>query len=47
MWDVQQAQAIQDSDNFRCDSRSGCGDQVGSEKATIEFGLKSLLFFGQ
>jgi UDP-glucose:glycoprotein glucosyltransferase len=47
MWDVQQAQAIQDSDNLRCDSRSGCGDQVGSEKATIEFGLKSLLFFGQ
>ena len=59
MWDVQQRWAIQDADNLRCDSRSGCGDQadmltnegvtdqVGSEKATIEYGLKSLLFFGQ
>ena len=59
MWDVQQRRAFQDADNLRCDSRSGCGDQadmltnegvtdqVGPEKATIEYGLKSLLFSGQ
>ena len=47
MWDVQQTHAIQDSDNLRCASRSGCGDQIGTEKAKIEYGLKSLLFFGQ
>jgi hypothetical protein len=59
LWDVQQAYAVQDADNLRCDSRSGCGDdanvsssEVGRgpgdiEKATIEYSLKSLLFFGQ
>jgi UDP-glucose:glycoprotein glucosyltransferase len=56
MWDVQQSKATQDADNLRCDSRSGCGDYAdviyggrdsGIEKATIEYGLKSLLFFGQ
>ena len=52
IWDVQQARAIQDSDNLRCDPSTGCGDegggdQGGIEKATIEYGLKSLLFFGQ
>jgi hypothetical protein len=58
-WDVQQAYAIQDTDNLRCDSCNGCGDQAdmltdedaivqfGTEKATIEYGLKNLLFFGQ
>ncbi|KAL3809942.1 hypothetical protein ACHAXA_011384 [Cyclostephanos tholiformis] len=59
IWDVQQSKSTQDADNLRCDSRSGCGDQaevltdegvpgqVGIEKARIEYGLKSLLFFGQ
>ena len=49
-WDVQQAYAIQDTNNLRCNSRNGCGDdddvladegttdQVGSENATIEYG---------
>ncbi len=26
-WDVQQARAVQDADNLRCDSRFGCGDE--------------------
>lgn len=59
LWDVQQAYAIQDADNLRCDFRIGCGDdanlstsesEAGAddiEKATIEYSLKSLLFFGQ
>jgi hypothetical protein len=59
LWDVQQAYAVQDADNLRCDFRSGCGDHANVsangggrssgdvEKATIEYSLKSLLFFGQ
>ena len=59
LWDVQQAYAVQDADNLRCDFHSGCGDHDnvssseggtgpgGIEKATIEYSLKSLLFFGQ
>lgn len=27
LWDVQQAHGVQDSDNLRCDSRFGCGDE--------------------
>jgi len=46
IWDVQQANAIQDSDNLRCDSQVGCGDN-GTGLSTIEYGLKSLLLFGQ
>ncbi|KAL9181303.1 hypothetical protein ACHAXT_010108 [Thalassiosira profunda] len=49
LWDVQQAYAIQDADNLRCDA-SGCGDEaVGGaiELSRIEYTLKSLLFFGQ
>lgn len=56
-WDTQQSFAIQDSDNLRCDARYGCGDNAsflsnkhqndGVELATIEYGLKGLLFFGQ
>ncbi|KAL3756674.1 hypothetical protein ACHAWU_002577 [Discostella pseudostelligera] len=58
-WDAQQAYAVQDADNLRCDSRSGCEDHANVslseggrgpldiEKATIEYSLKSLLFFGQ
>ena len=53
LWDVQQASAIQDSDNLRCDPRLGCGDEAGEsnqegiEKTSIEYELKSLLLFGQ
>ena len=57
IWDVQQSKAAHDADNLRCDDpRRGCGDYAdmiygvrttGIEKATIEYGLKSLLFFGQ
>jgi len=39
-WDVQQAHAVQDADNLRCDG-AGCGHE------RIEYGVKSLLFFGQ
>ncbi|KAL7546885.1 hypothetical protein ACHAWF_010208 [Thalassiosira exigua] len=28
LWDVQQAHAIQDTDNLRCDARYGCGDEA-------------------
>ena len=27
LWDVQQAHGVQDSDNLRCDTRFGCGDE--------------------
>lgn len=40
-WDVQQAFAVQDADNLRCDARNGCGDE------RIEYDVKGLLFFGQ
>lgn len=67
-WNVQQNYAIQDTDNLRCDIKSGCGDEAygaglgrksdddaSSRSASdsrigrtvIEYGLRSLLFFGQ
>jgi len=57
-WDVQQTFAIQDTDNLRCDINSGvCGDDAHrlqtntdaelSDITRVEYGLKSLLFFGQ
>ena len=59
-WNVQQTQAIQDTDNLRCDAQSGCSDdthlgqdvkampmQERRHLTTVEYGLKSLLFFGQ
>jgi len=67
-WNVQQNYAIQDTDNLRCDAKSGCGDEAygaglgrqssentssdsasGSRigRTVIEYGLRSLLFFGQ
>lgn len=59
-WNVQQTQAIQDTDNLRCDAQSGCSDDthLGHEMKSVpmqerrhltmvEYGLKSLLFFGQ
>lgn len=62
-WNVQQTSARQDTDNLRCDPRSGCGDsamdvsQSSGDSADkwsarahltkVEYGLKSLLVFGQ
>ena len=67
-WNVQQNYAIQDTDNLRCDVKSGCGDEAygaglgrksGDDassrsasdsrigRTVIEYGLRSLLFFGQ
>ena len=67
-WNVQQNHAVQDTDNLRCDIKSGCsdeaygaglgrksGDSASSHSASdsrigrtvIEYGLRSLLFFGQ
>ena len=67
-WNVQQNYAVQDTDNLRCDVKSGCsdesysaglgrksGDVASSDAASdsrigrtvIEYGLRSLLFFGQ
>lgn len=53
-WNVQQTRAIQDTDNLRCDLRSGCGDdsQTGVEMhmqrhvTNIEYGLQHLLVSG-
>jgi hypothetical protein len=56
-WDVQQTDAIQDTDNLRCDSIAGCSDdshstddatvEVGLHLTKVEYGLNSLLIFGQ
>ena len=67
-WNVQQNYAIQDTDNLRCDVKSGCSDEAYSAAlghkmpdgsthnaqgdsrvglTVIEYGLRSLLFFGQ
>ncbi len=54
-WDVQQTQAIQDTDNLRCDLESGCGDepQTGVEMhrqthlTSVVYGLQHLLVSGQ
>lgn len=54
-WDVQQLRAIQDTDNLRCDLRSGCGDESQSgiplhhrtHVTHVDYSLKHLLFFGQ
>jgi UDP-glucose:glycoprotein glucosyltransferase len=56
-WDVQQTNAIQDTDNLRCDSIAGCSDdshsndnarvEAGVHLTKVEYGLNSLLIFGQ
>lgn len=46
-WDVQQAVAVQDSDNLRCDQQSGCGDGGEEGLTKVEYVLKSLLVAGQ
>lgn len=54
-WDVQQARAVQDTDNLRCDLQSGCGDdpQTGIEMhrqmhtTNVVYALEHLLVFGQ
>jgi UDP-glucose:glycoprotein glucosyltransferase len=53
-WNVQQTSSIQDTDNLRCDVKSGCGDdaQIGTQVdrkdlTRVEYGLKNLLIFGQ
>ncbi len=51
-WDVQQIHSIQDTDNLDCNSHH-CGDVPHDDENTnmyhtdVEYGLKSLLFFGQ
>ena len=56
-WDVQQTKAVQDTDNLRCDTVAGCSDSsyesedhkpsVGMQQTSVEYGLSSLLIFGQ
>ena len=62
-WNIQQTQAIQDTDNLRCDLISGCSDtdhiSLGKNDdrgealhakrhiTHVEYGLNSLMFFGQ
>lgn len=58
-WNVQQTGAVQDTDNIRCDIRSGCSDDTHDGKISsipvhernhltkVEYGLKNLLIFGQ
>lgn len=56
-WDVQQTQAVQDTDNLRCDVVAGCSDSSyesnkvfpdsGVQLTSVEYGLSSLLVFGQ
>lgn len=56
-WDVQQTRAVQDTDNLRCDVVAGCSDashesddsisDAGIQLTTVEYGLSSLLIFGQ
>ena len=56
-WNVQQSYAVQDTDNLRCDVQAGCSDEAqlggnatssdGRYLTRVEYGLKSLLVFGQ
>jgi UDP-glucose:glycoprotein glucosyltransferase len=56
-WDVQQTRATQDTDNLRCDVSAGCSDLsyesedhtpgTGTQLTSVEYGLSSLLVFGQ
>jgi len=54
-WNVQQSYAVQDTDNLRCDVQLGCSDDAATDSkssdrrhlTSVEYGLKSLLVFGQ
>jgi UDP-glucose:glycoprotein glucosyltransferase len=53
-WNVQQSVGAQDTDNLRCDTKSGCGDDRSDEPlyqqrhlTQVEYDLKSLLIFGR
>jgi UDP-glucose:glycoprotein glucosyltransferase len=57
-WDIQQRQSTQDTDNLRCDLKSGCSDEATLGKSpneamykerhitNVEYTLNHLLFFG-